>query len=88
MRNLSIRDPNLLTTRQVADMLGVHADTVRNYRNRGYFPHVRLPGNNKAGMVRYRLEDIQAWIDSQAQNEMRPLPGGKPRMRNAEPKSG
>lgn len=70
MRNLSIRDPNLLTTRQVASMLGVHADTVRRYWKQEGLPMVRLPGSEKkAGLVRFDRAAVEAWIVARKNTE-------------------
>ena len=53
----------LLTTRQVAEWLGVGHQTLERWRGRGEGPpFVRLPGR----AVRYRGEDVQAFVDAGA----------------------
>lgn len=70
MRNLYIRDPNLLTTRQVASLLGVHGDTVRRYWKNEGLPMVRLPGSErKAGPVRFDRAAVEAWIAARKNTE-------------------
>ena len=47
----------VLTTRQLADRLGVHWQTVLNWRYAGKGPtHFRL-----GGAVLYAVEDVEAW---------------------------
>jgi predicted site-specific integrase-resolvase len=47
----------VLTTRQLADRLNVHWQTVLNWRHQGKGPtHFRL-----GGAVLYAVEDIEAW---------------------------
>lgn len=52
----------LLTARQVADMLGVHAETVLRWTRRGELPAIRLPG----GAIRYREDAIDGWLAERA----------------------
>ena len=49
----------LLTTREVAALLRVKESTVRHWVCTGALPNVKFPG-----AVRYRVDAIQAWIDS------------------------
>jgi excisionase family DNA binding protein len=49
--------PNLLTTKQVAGMLGVHTDTVRELVRTGKLRDIRLGWRTR----RYRLEDVLAY---------------------------
>jgi excisionase family DNA binding protein len=48
----------LLTAREVADLIGVHAETVLRWTRRGELPAIRLPG----GAIRYREADLEAWL--------------------------
>lgn len=48
----------LLTAREVADMLGVSAETVLRWTRRGELPAIRLPG----GAIRYREADLEEWL--------------------------
>jgi excisionase family DNA binding protein len=50
----------LLTARQVADRLGVSAETVLRWTRRGALPGFKLPG----GPIRYRDDDLVAWLDA------------------------
>jgi excisionase family DNA binding protein len=52
----------LLTTRQVADMLGIHPETVLKWARNGDLPAVKLP----SGAVRYRPEQLEAWMQERA----------------------
>jgi excisionase family DNA binding protein len=53
---------HLLTARQVADMLGVSAETVLRWTRKGQLPAIRLPG----GAVRFRPDDLDGWIAERA----------------------
>jgi len=48
----------LLTARQVAELLGVSAETVLRWTRRGDLPALRLPG----GAIRYRETDLDKWL--------------------------
>lgn len=48
----------LLTARQVAELLGVSAETVLRWTRRGELPAIRLPG----GALRYRAEALEDWL--------------------------
>jgi len=52
----------LLTARQVADMIGVSAETVLRWTRRGDLPAIRLPG----GAIRYREAELDSWIEGRA----------------------
>jgi excisionase family DNA binding protein len=52
----------LLTARQVADTLGVSAETVLRWTRRGDLPAIRLPG----GAIRYREDELDAWLAARA----------------------
>ena len=52
----------LLTTREVADLLGVHTETVLRWTRRGQLPAIRLPG----GAVRFREDELDAWLGKRA----------------------
>jgi excisionase family DNA binding protein len=56
-------DESLLTARQVADRLGVSAETVRRYTRTGKLRGIRLPGT-KRGRLRYRSEEIEALLEA------------------------
>jgi excisionase family DNA binding protein len=52
----------LLTARQVADRLGVTAETVLRWTRRGDLPGFRLPG----GAIRFRAAELDGWLDAHA----------------------
>ena len=54
----SVTEP-LLTAREVADTLGVTAETVLRWTRPGELPAIGCPG----GAIRYREADIDAWIE-------------------------
>lgn len=51
----------LLSIDDVADYLGVPKNTLYQWRSKGYGPTGRRIGK----YVRYRAEDVDAWIDQQ-----------------------
>jgi DNA-binding transcriptional MerR regulator len=53
--------PELLTTRELADSLGVPVSTVRFWRGRGEGP----PGFKLGKRVVYRTTDVARWLDQQ-----------------------
>jgi excisionase family DNA binding protein len=68
------REPpgRLLTARQVADRLGVSAETILRWTRRGQLPAFRLPG----GALRYRDVDLADWLAEKATSC--PEPVGEP----------
>jgi excisionase family DNA binding protein len=52
----------LLPARQVAEILGVSAETVLRWTRRGELPAVRLPG----GAIRYRGDALEQWLVARA----------------------
>ncbi len=48
----------LLTAREVAELLGVCAETVLRWVRRSELPVIRLPG----GAIRFRWSEIEAWL--------------------------
>lgn len=53
----------LLDTRELSALLGVHEGTLANWRWRGIGPR----WIKARGWVRYRREDVELWLDQQAQ---------------------
>jgi len=51
-------DGPLLTAREVAELLGVSAETVLRWTRRGELPAIRLPG----GAIRYRETELDTWL--------------------------
>jgi excisionase family DNA binding protein len=52
----------LLTAREVAELLGVSAETVLRWTRRGDLLAIRLPG----GAVRYRESELDEWLTERA----------------------
>jgi excisionase family DNA binding protein len=52
----------LRTAREVADLLGVSAETVLRWTRRGELPAIRLPG----GAIRYREDELDRWLTAHA----------------------
>jgi excisionase family DNA binding protein len=48
----------LLTTREVADVVGVSSETVLRWTRRGELPAIRLPG----GAIRVRENVLDEWL--------------------------
>jgi excisionase family DNA binding protein len=72
--------PRSLTTRQVAELLGVHPATPRQWRHLGRGPaFVRLAG----GGVRYEHSAVFAWIEAHTVT-----PGGRQKPVAAHPEAG
>ena len=57
--------PQLVTTRELADQLGVPISTVRFWRGRGEGP----PGFKLGRRVVYRTNDVARWIELQRMTE-------------------
>lgn len=55
----------LLTVDQVAELASVHAETVRRAERKGRLPSVRV-----LGPLRFRLEDVESFLVSRANNSM------------------
>ena len=55
------RSPNLLTARELADLLAVSPKTIYSYVARNLIPHYKI-----AASVRFRARDIAEWLRSHA----------------------
>lgn len=64
----------LLTAREVADLLGVSAETILRWTRRGELPAIRLPG----GALRYREDALDEWLIGHSTGE-RDRPSLQPR---------
>lgn len=56
-----MNDNEVLTPKEVSRYLRVSVYTLYRWRRRGYGPTSGLVGNK----IRYRVEDVQAWLDRQ-----------------------
>ncbi len=61
---LSIAEGDFLRTPDVARLLGVADGTLRAWRSQGIGPSY-CQMNGHYGVVRYRLEDVMAWLAEQ-----------------------
>ena len=73
----------LLTSRELADRLGVTPETVLRYVRAGELRGIRLPGTVR-GRMRFDPDDIHAWLDRRATASPAPRgsvshPGGQAR---------
>ncbi|MEM1055270.1 MAG: helix-turn-helix domain-containing protein [Bacteroidota bacterium] len=72
-------DPNLLTVRQAADLLGVHVDTIRRWTDEGRLPETRTPGGHR----RIPRDAAEALRQTGRKGTARtPLAGGLPETNN------
>jgi excisionase family DNA binding protein len=55
----------LVTAREIADMLGVSSETVLRWTRHGELRGYRMPGTVR-GRLRYRLEEVEAWLERRA----------------------
>ena len=55
-----------MTTAEAADYLRIKRDTLKVWRHRGTGPQFYKPS---AGLVRYRRQDLDAWIELQAADQ-------------------
>ena len=51
---------NLLTAKQLADMLGTRTNTVYDLAAAGQLPRFKIPGVGR----RFREADVERWLDS------------------------
>jgi excisionase family DNA binding protein len=49
----------LLTTHEVAELLGFTTETILRKVRRGELPAIKLPG----GRIRYRPDELEAWLE-------------------------
>lgn len=56
-----VQQEKLLTTKQVADLLGVHEHTIVEWRRHGLadLPYLKLGSR----AIRYRWSDVAAWLE-------------------------
>jgi excisionase family DNA binding protein len=52
----------LLTAREVAQVIGVSTETILRWTRRGDLPAIRLPG----GAIRFREDDLEQWLSHRA----------------------
>lgn len=53
--------PDWLTLSEVAETLGVHPSTVRNWADKGYLPSHRTQGGHR----RFRRQELDLWVKSE-----------------------
>lgn len=63
----------LLTTKEVASLLGISSGTLENWRSQKRGPrYVKMPGRGgfNGGPVRYLSQDVQRWILSNIEGDV------------------
>ena len=61
--------PRLITETEAAESLGVSRRFLQKHRAAGTGPrYLKLSGHDRGGAVRYRAEDIEAWLESKESN--------------------
>ena len=55
----------LITTKELAEYLQLKEDTLRNWRSQGEGPPYVKFGDNRRSAVRYDVDKVQAWIQTQ-----------------------
>ncbi len=63
MSHLSSNLPTLLSSSEVADLLGLKPQTLRKWRLQGDGPRYIRLGHGKRGRVVYRLSDLRVWLE-------------------------
>jgi excisionase family DNA binding protein len=69
---------HLLTARELAERLGVSAETVLRWTRRGELPAIRLPG----GAIRFQENQVDGWFKERAtprRGVLTTTPGAAPR---------
>ena len=78
-------EPNLLTAADVAALLSVRPQTVRDAAWRGKLPFVRVWGGKKRSLLRFRREDIERLV---AEHRAKPAAPAVGRFAPLEPEPG
>jgi predicted DNA-binding transcriptional regulator AlpA len=60
MNETDQNDKELITTAEVAKMLGVSKSTIKNYRNQRLIPFIEFNDSKTKSLVRYRRSDVEA----------------------------
>lgn len=63
-RNTKSANPEIFNDPQAAKFLGVKVRTLREWRLRRGLPHIKITSK----VVRYRLSDLQSWLDGLSVN--------------------
>jgi excisionase family DNA binding protein len=58
-----------LTSRELADQLGFTTSTIQNWYEAG-----KLPGLKLGGRLRFRLSEVEAWLERQRKDSLTPAP--------------
>ena len=56
------RDGRLLTSKEVARLIGIKENTLRLWRSQGRGPRYLKAGDTPQSEVRYRASDVEAWV--------------------------
>lgn len=61
-------EQDMLTSKQVSDMLGIKVNTLQKWRTRGVGPkYLKFSGSNAAA-VRYDRKDVELFISARTKN--------------------
>lgn len=64
-------EANMLSPRQVSDLLGVKLNTLQKWRSRGIGPKYLKFGGSNAAAVRYDRRDVEQFIQARTMNPNR-----------------
>lgn len=65
MKDYNLQAQPLLKSKEVANFLSISEELLRKSRSTGYLLGRPAPTHCKLGRsVRYKIEDIEAWVDS------------------------
>jgi DNA-binding transcriptional MerR regulator len=62
-----VDNEKLWSIHEAAEYLGVHVETLRRWRNRGYGPPVISLVDGRGGMLRYHPADVREWLGSRTE---------------------
>jgi excisionase family DNA binding protein len=69
---MAVAIERLLTADEVAHVLGVHANYVYDLANHGDLPSLKFGGNR-----RFRLSELEEWLDRQREGSYSPRKDGR-----------
>lgn len=54
--------PKLVSADDLAEILGVNADTIRDWVRSGHLPSVNIGSGKQRPRLRFNVEEVQLWI--------------------------
>ena len=67
-----------LTPKELSEYLGIKVTTLSNWRSTGEGPLYKKLGQNKQSPIRYRIEDVEAWVEARNSEAFRLPPRTPP----------